>query len=384
VKILLVLNSIRISGSEKLMFALSKALSRIGYEFWIYPVITPFDDDFRRSIESDGYKLNVLVPDVMLRNDNLFWRLNGLAMRLLNRTFRSWYMNRFVARKCKEIGIDLMVSNSYTTDVLTMRVHNQTGIPFVIVEHGAYSSFLVMNRSFDPTPIEKSLEVVAVSQWSQQLLQTRFPAKKMRMIYNSLVPGTRIGDQTFNLPAGPFTFCMHGRDTEQKGWEMAIESFLKLRASGFSARLVLLSAGSYIDSLRARYSDQKDIVFAGLIYNIGEAISSMDAGLVLSKHYEAFGMSILDYFDAGKPVIAGNVGGIGEVMQVGDLCGGILVEADNGLPRESEVVDAMRKLLENKELYAARATDAKIIAQRFDMKNCTAAYDKLFKSLIGK
>jgi glycosyltransferase involved in cell wall biosynthesis len=293
-------------------------------------------------------------------------------------------MNRYVARKCQEIGIDLMVSNSYTTDLLTAQIHDKTGLPYIIVEHGAYSFFLITNEAFDETPITKSLGVVAVSRWTERLLRSRFPQKQTTTILNALVPDAVADNQTFRLSPGPFTFCMHGRDTEQKGWELAIRSFLKFRDAGFNARLVLLCAGPYIDSLKSRYHDREDIIFGGFVYNIGEAIAQVDAGLMLSKHSEAFGLSILDYFSKGKPVIAGKVGGIEEVMIADDLSGGILVNADNGIPRENEVVEAMKRLTMEKETYSAMSRDAKQIVKKFDLKSCADAYDRLFKSAVGK
>ena len=385
-RLLILLNSIRVSGTEKLMIALAKRFKSQGDEVYLFPLITPFDETFRKSLTKDDQALNILFPKYIERFDSLIWKLNGLTIRIFNRSIRSYLLQRYVARQCREKNIQLIVSNSYPSDLFALQLSKKTGINYVVVDHGSYCNFLAEGIAFDREPLNHATAVSGVSQWVVEQLKKVLPQSTPKLVYNGHIPLTRNGEQSFqNLINDPdyFVFCMHGRGSEQKGWDIAIRAYEAVRDRGFKVKLLLLTEGPVIDLLRKQYSNDKNLIFGKFVYNLADIFDFVNAGLVLSKKYEAFGLTVLDYFSAGIPVVASNVGGIGEVVKLGNQAGGFLVETDSeGSPLVEEVITKMIELIQHKEIYTSFSSDAKIIADHFSMERCAAGYREIFQSVI--
>lgn len=189
--------------------------------------------------------------------------------------------------------------------------------------------------------------------------------------------------QQFSSPEY-FVFCMHGRGTIQKGWDTSIGAFYLLKEKGYRVKLLILSESEYIDSLKKQNEHEKDIIFGGFCYNLMDIFAYVDAGLLLSREYEAFGLSILDYFNAGIPVVASNLGGIPEVVHCQNLRGGLLVDVDeHGTPPIQETFLKMEELMLNKFQYYIFSGDSKIIARHFSIEKCYEAYNDLFSKVIN-
>lgn len=384
-RLLILLNSIRVSGTEKLMIELARRFELEGDEVYLFPLITPFDEKFRTSLIQEDKPIKFLFPRSVERFDRLFWKLNGLTTKLFNWSIRSFLLERYVLKKCREKKIDLVISNSYPTDLFIYEVWKKTGIKYMIVDHGSYCNFQIEGASFSKHPLNHARAVSGVSRWAVEQLKKILPRTSPRLVYNGHVALRRGTDKTFrdliNAP-GYFVFCMHGRGSDQKGWEIAIQAYQRVRSRSFKIKLLMLTEGPYIDSLKKTYADDPDLIFGKFVYNLADVFDFVNAGLVLSKRYEAFGMTILDYFSAGIPVVASNLGGITEVVKMEKATGGLLVNVtEDGSPDIEETALKMIELIQNKDVYASLSADAKFIANYFSMDRCVTEYRKIFQSV---
>jgi len=385
-KILILLNSIRVSGTEKLMIELAERFERAGNRTYLFPLITPFDQKFKFALSQAGKTLNILFPSYIEKFDSIIWKLNGLTLKLVGWSFRTYLLRRFLIRQIQNENIDLIVSNSYPTDLFIQPIAQTTKTKYVIVDHGAYCNYLQDKTSFDDKPIKRSAVLVGVSKWVVGELGRLVPEKNSVLIYNGHVPSLSGNDFWFKNQISSknhFVFCMHGRGTEQKGWRIAIEAWRILKSKGFLVKLILLSEGQYITSLKEEFGKDTDLIFGGFVYNLKDILTYVDVGLVLSRKYEAFGLTVLDYFDSEIPVVASNLGGIPEVVNFQNLNGGLLVSmSELAEPIIVDVVAKMEILMLDKVGYRSYSKQAKSIASHFSIDKCANEYLNLFDSII--
>lgn len=385
-RILILLNSIRVSGTERLMIALSQKFEMTGDQVYLFPLITPFDTRFKNSLERNEKKLNFIFPKYIERFDWFFWKLNGLTTSLFNWSIRSFLLAKFVERVCKKKNIEIIVSNSYPTDVFVLPIVTKTSIPLVVVDHGSYSYYDLDKTPFSRRTLDSCNAVVGVSNWVVQRLQLLNLNKSINLIHNghvSIESGLDFPFRDQLVSKSHFVFCMHGRGSDQKGWDIAIKAYQLVKSKGYKIKLILLSEGVIIDNLKKENGNDPDLIFGGFIYNLGDVFEYVNAGLVLSKKYEAFGLVVLDYFSKGIPVVASNLDGLSQVMKFENVTGGLLVDLDDsGAPIVDEVVKAMESLLIDENLYHSLSQGGKAITNHFSLDKCAFNYREIFQSLV--
>jgi glycosyltransferase involved in cell wall biosynthesis len=384
-KLLILLNSLRVSGTEKLMIELARRFEAHGDVVYLLPLITPFDQNFKKSLLQDKRPLKIIFPNYIEQFDKLIWKLNGLTTRLFNWSIRSFLLRQYAVEICKKETIDLIISNSYTTDLFVFDIWKQTGIRYIIIDHGSYCGFLAEGIPFTKLPIQNASALIGVSRWVVTQLKTILPGSPYRLVYNGHVPLLRGMDSSFREALSMpdyFVYCMHGRGAEQKGWEIAIKAFKIVQAKGFKVKLLMLTEGEYIDRLKQVYGNNPDLIFGKFMYNLADVFDFVHAGLILSQRFEAFGLTVLDYFSMGIPVVASDLGGISEVVVTKSLAGGFLVEVDgDGTPGIEKAAEKMITLIEDKKKYQLLSANARSIASNFSIEKCAAEYMELFKSL---
>lgn len=120
-----------------------------------------------------------------------------------------------------------------------------------------------------------------------------------------------------------------GRLEEQKGVDVLLDAFARLRSRGAKARLRIVGDGSLRRSLEARAARLglgPAVAFAGWIPNAAETMAFCDVVAVPSR-WEGFGLVALEAMAAGKPVVASGVDGLREVVVHGET--GLLVPPGN-------------------------------------------------------
>ncbi|OGI04103.1 MAG: hypothetical protein A2Y25_11425 [Candidatus Melainabacteria bacterium GWF2_37_15] len=159
-------------------------------------------------------------------------------------------------------------------------------------------------------------------------------------------------DTNNNSHKGYFLYA--GRIVKEKGLYCLINAFKDLP----HIRLRIAGKGAYETELQ-KFIEQnniKNIEFIGLKKGIEleNEYKNCFATVLSSLCGEAFGLSILESFSYGKPVIASRTGGIPEVIN--DYKDGIMVEPGN----VEELKNAILKLWNNPELSSNFGKNAKI------------------------
>jgi glycosyltransferase involved in cell wall biosynthesis len=224
--------------------------------------------------------------------------------------------------------------------------------------------------------------VVCVSNWCARVLKETLRLDST-VIYNGHLKNEAIVEMPETVERKKFTFSMIARGISQKGWDVAIKAFLRVIETK-DAQLVLVGAGDFLSDLQKRF-DHPAILYKGQMSSIEQVVRDTDIGLFPSRKYEAFGLSILDFFSQGKPVLASNLGGIPEVIEDGLGAGGLLIQMkDKEEPDVDHLAKLMIEIMNDKLMRNSLSKNAIRIARRFDFRKTVAEYEQICLSVIEK
>jgi glycosyltransferase involved in cell wall biosynthesis len=133
-------------------------------------------------------------------------------------------------------------------------------------------------------------------------------------------------DATEGPPGDTFRYLYLGRLETVKGIDVLLPAFAAIAAARPNVQLDVAGDGSRGEALRAAYGGLPQVRFHGHV--AGEEkrrlIAAADALVMPSIVREVFGISIVEAYAFGKPVIAARIGGMPELVQPGQT--GLLVE----------------------------------------------------------
>lgn len=169
-----------------------------------------------------------------------------------------------------------------------------------------------------------------------------------------------------------------GRFSAEKGHDVLLEAFGRLRPRLPEARLVLTGFGEREAELRSRAA-----AFGGAVEFTGErdsaeVLPSFDI-FVQPSVYESQGLAILEAMAAGRPVVATDVGGVRATVRNGET--GLLVPPDD----PDALSRAVLRLAQDPRLaqdLAGRARDR--VRERFSADRMAGSYERLYRDLLGR
>lgn len=219
---------------------------------------------------------------------------------------------------------------------------------------------------------------VAISKTNQQLVADYYglDIDDIPMVHNPVdiqrfAAGKRVED-------GMFRFITVGRLCKEKNQEMMYRAFAAFLEHGYEARLLMLGKGDEEANLKALAEDlgiSNRIDYIGYVDNVEDYLKIADTFL-LSSHYEAQPLCILEAMAAGKPVISTDVGGVSDIV----TDNGILIPAGDA----EAMAQAMKKLYLNESLRRSMSEQAVFNAAEYDIANTVAGYSELYRRYAGK
>jgi glycosyltransferase involved in cell wall biosynthesis len=142
-----------------------------------------------------------------------------------------------------------------------------------------------------------------------------------------------------------------GRLEWRKGHDVLLAAMERLRARRPAPQLLIVGDGPVAADLRRR-ADALGVAglvrFTGTLENVRPALAAMDV-FALPSREEGMSNALMEAMAAGRPVVATDVGGNGEVLDRGRL--GVLVPGDDALA----LADAVGALLDDPARAAALA-----------------------------
>jgi glycosyltransferase involved in cell wall biosynthesis len=188
------------------------------------------------------------------------------------------------------------------------------------------------------------------------------------------------------IPPGAVVFGMVARGIPEKGWEEAILAF-KRAEKEISAPIYLILVGDseHLQHLKKQYGSAT-IHFTGYTDQPQHWVNAFDAGL-LPTYFpgESLPNTIIEYLAAGKPVIATEIGGIAEMIQVPGTgqTAGHLIPLEHGKASVEALAKALVGYARTPQLLRDHGRLAGLAFRKFDLNVCITSYELLFKEITG-
>ncbi|MDP3764605.1 MAG: glycosyltransferase family 4 protein [bacterium] len=229
-------------------------------------------------------------------------------------------------------------------------------------------------------------KIICVSEddFNKALKHKIAPARKLFIVYNAVNKenflskgiaraeiSKMIGKE---LSEDDFVITNFGRLYNNKSLNYLIESIKELKQKVI---LVIFGDGPERQTLQGMVDSYKlgnNIFLVGDKSNASQYLKAFDA-MVLSSTKEGFPYALLEAGMAGVPVVATNVGGVGEIIKDGET--GILIE-----PKNVEVLSkSILKIYNDKEFSQKISVNLKkIIVKDFSFENLIEKTDWIYKA----
>lgn len=261
----------------------------------------------------------------------------------------------------REWDADILHSHMFGSNVWGALIAPRAKVPvFVAHEH---------TWSFEGQPLRKFLDrnliarradaFVAVSRLDQRRMVEieRIPESKTRFIPNGIPPSLPLNPQhdareKLGIAPDQPVIGMVAILRAQKAVDVLIRAAALIRDAVPNVKVLLVGGGEtaggpdegnpYIQGLRALSAElglESTIEFLGLRTDIPDLLASFDVA-VLSSDYEGSPLSVLEYMEAGKPVVATRVGGVPDLVE--DRVTGLLVEPQDPEAFAAAVIELLR------------------------------------------
>lgn len=186
-----------------------------------------------------------------------------------------------------------------------------------------------------------------------------------------------------DLSAGiPFRLLFIGRLDEVKGLSTAIRALAILASQGISVSLDIAGEGReqlrlmrQVDSLGIRR-----VNFLGRLnkYALGILRKQSDALIVPSIWFEPFGLTIIEAFRDGLPVIGSRAGAIPEILEYGRA--GVLFEPENPI----DLANAIRDLIDNPSLRSRLIKSGAEIRGKYTIDSHVASLKAIYNRALAE
>lgn len=224
----------------------------------------------------------------------------------------------------------------------------------------------------------KKMTPVAISKGNQRMVADYYgiTPEGVHLVHNP-VDVKRFSSGT-GKDDGAFRFITVGRFSPEKNQQMMYRAFAAFLKHGHDARLLMLGKGEKEAELKALaeelgVSDRID--YAGYVDNVEDYLKSADVFL-LSSHYEAQPLCVLEAMASGLPVISTDVGAVADIVK------------DNGILVPPGDVEAMAKAMEklhlDEVLRQKMSERASAYAVEYDVSNTVAGYSELYRRYANR
>ncbi len=306
--------------------------------------------------------------------------------------FVAWY-RRYLLQLHQRVGFDVIHCHGiYPSMYLASLIKDQLGVPIVVTSHGGdvYEDNVKLKKSVIERRIVDGLRaadaLVAISRFTRDGFARICPEAAPRIvdIPNGVnlaefdAPVTLPPERIPAVPANKYAVFL-GRLKYQKGVDVLLHALARA-AMECDARLVVVGDGEerpYLELLCDQLGIVDRVQFLGRLAGAEKHYVLQQArfAVVPSRQWEAFGLVVLESYASGLPVIASDMPGLADLIQVEKT--GLLVP-----PNDPETLaTALTRLFSDDALAARMRQHAKAAAKPYDCRIVAQRHLALYSSL---
>lgn len=380
-------------GAETFILRMAQALHNKGHDVRVFVFYN----------ELLNYELcRLIAPDVTIvpaeiPGGKLISKIDGLLFRLkVDVRIRDIYIRKTLTKLIEQHKTDIIHSHLLKVDKLCLDVCNGKNIPVVNTIHGDYLQFYNKTQNNTPIPLlnypikapdnlQKLAATVCISDKQTRFFASNFAKQtsgKISKIYNgytgAITEQADVLKKQLGIQDDDFVFGMVSRGIPEKGWQVAIDAFLKL--GNPKSHLVLTGQSGYLSSLKEKYQSAQNIHFTGHSDSPINWINIFDVGLLPSTYpSESLPTVIIEYLYCKVPVIASDAGEIVNMTGQGKQPSGLIIPIQNGEVSTELLAEAMQRYMTDSELYKEHKANTNACYQMFDMNKCVDAYVAVYQ-----
>jgi glycosyltransferase involved in cell wall biosynthesis len=194
-------------------------------------------------------------------------------------------------------------------------------------------------------------KIICVSEYDRQLALNMMPKNgdKLVTIHNGITDMKEVTKSDIHSAEMTLKIAMVARFSQPKDHKILLNALAELKKEKFRFKASFVGDGPLLKEIEflAKSMDlSEDINFLGAKSNVDEILKKQDVFVLMSK-WEGLPISILEAMREGLPVIASNVGGVGEAVIDGKT--GFLIPRDD----VSCLAKRLKEVQDNLELRIA-------------------------------
>ncbi len=360
IKIMHITRSLNLGGLERVITILSKELDKTKFEVSICCLLRK--GYFAEGLEKEGVKIYLLNERNRKKDYFLFFKL---------------------ARLLKQVKPDII--HTHNTHALidgtlagimekvSCIIHTDHARQFPDTKHNMILERLLSKFVF---------KIVAVSQYSKNDLirYEKMDVNKIQVIYNGVPNNKKIIEtkklrDEFSLRDSCPILGYVGRLSEEKGCQTLLAALPKIVEKFPQTKLLIVGDGPFRRNLEKKvkiFNLTHYVQFFGKRVDVDNFYQIFDI-YILPSFREGLPLSLLEAMSHRNPVIASDVGGIGEVIEDGKS--GFLIESGNSDLLAEKVTDV---LIDKKTMSDIGERAFQRYCEMFNVENMVKEYETLY------
>ncbi|MDD4900799.1 MAG: glycosyltransferase family 4 protein [Patescibacteria group bacterium] len=266
----------------------------------------------------------------------------------------------------------ITVQDQYSLALIGLKLADKFNIGLEIQVHG-FEKFMGWRKLIAKYVLPRADAVRCVSKRLKKQLIDQFGVKEEKI---TVVPiyseRTTHNAQRITRQDKKFIFLTVGRLVPVKNVEMQIKAMCEVVKAQPNTELWIVGDGPGRKNYELRimnYGLEKNVKLFGRQDSLDSYYSRADA-FVLTSDAEGWGLAVIEAAAAGLPIIMTDVGCAGEVIKNGES--GLVIPVGN----KQELVEAMLKIIEDKNLRKKLGDNAGLAVKRLPNKEQTLALYK--------
>jgi glycosyltransferase involved in cell wall biosynthesis len=243
---------------------------------------------------------------------------------------------RHLATYISREHVDVLHAHMFGSNLWGTVIGRLMNVPVIVAHEHTWS--------FEGEPLRRFLDREVIGRWSDAFIAVsradrrkmieieRIPAKRVRFLANGITPEAPTPGRDLRtelgIGSGPLIGAV-GSMRAQKAYDNLIRAAVDLRKDHPDLHVLIVGDGPEkprLETLVHELGVDDAIVMPGRRLDVPDLIAELDVA-VCASHFEGSPLAVMEYMEAGLPIVATRVGGVPDLLE--DGIHGLLVEPGN-------------------------------------------------------